>query len=82
MTKRPRDDFTAALAICTPCSAILKLPVFSFASPQRDGKPSYLGHMPRILAYLRTQLDAPALKPVCRLAGRPCAARPWMPQID
>jgi aminoglycoside/choline kinase family phosphotransferase len=31
---------------------------------QRDAKPAYLAHMPRIIGYLKAQLEVPCLKPV------------------
>lgn len=34
---------------------------------RRDGKPGYLGHLPRIHAYLRRVLAHPALRELCRL---------------
>jgi aminoglycoside/choline kinase family phosphotransferase len=78
--QKARDDFTAALAICA-MQRNLKIAGIFIRLAQRDGKPSYLGHMPRIIAYLRTHLDAPALKPVADwlVAHAPHALEP---QID
>jgi aminoglycoside/choline kinase family phosphotransferase len=64
-----RADFTAAFAVAC-VQRNVKIAGIFIRLAQRDGKPAYLAHMPRILAYLKTHLDAPALQPVADWLAR------------
>ncbi|MCH1568177.1 MAG: tRNA (adenosine(37)-N6)-threonylcarbamoyltransferase complex ATPase subunit type 1 TsaE [Alphaproteobacteria bacterium] len=57
------DKFRAALSLCT-VQRNLKIAGIFVRLAERDGKPAYLKHMPRIIGYLTQALEAPALKPV------------------
>lgn len=61
--QKARGDFMAALAVCA-MQRNLKIAGIFIRLAQRDAKPAYLAHMPRIITYLRAQLNAPRLKPV------------------
>ncbi len=69
LTRRFGDDetaraaFTAALAICT-AQRNLKIAGIFIRLAERDGKPAYLAHLPRIRGYIRTALATPILQPV------------------
>lgn len=56
-------DFHAAFAI-TCAQRNLKIAGIFIRLAERDGKPAYLAHLPRIMGYLKTYLAAPALQPV------------------
>lgn len=59
--KKARDAFEAAYAICA-VQRNLKIAGIFIRLAQRDKKPGYLRHMPRILSYLKTHLQHPALR--------------------
>jgi tRNA threonylcarbamoyl adenosine modification protein YjeE len=61
--KKARARFGEALAICT-MQRNLKIAGIFIRLAQRDAKPAYLAHMPRIIGYLKAQLEVPCLKPV------------------
>ena len=69
MDKRFGDDaaarraFTDAFAIAC-VQRNLKIAGIFIRLAERDGKPAYLAHMPRIIGYLKTHLQAPVLQPV------------------
>lgn len=58
--------FREAYAICAAQRNTKILGIFVRLN-ERDGKPAYLRHLPRIRAYLRRALAHPALAPVARL---------------
>jgi tRNA threonylcarbamoyl adenosine modification protein YjeE len=64
----PFDEagFREAYAICAAQRNTKILGIF-VRLDERDGKPAYLRHLPRIRAYLRRALAHPALQPVARL---------------
>jgi len=64
----PFDEtgFRAAYAICAAQRNTKILGIF-VRLDERDGKPAYLRHLPRIRAYLRRALAHPALAPVVEL---------------
>jgi tRNA threonylcarbamoyl adenosine modification protein YjeE len=61
--------FREAYAICAAQRNTKILGIF-VRLKQRDGKPGYIRHLPRIRAYLRRALAHPALAPVARLYER------------
>lgn len=60
------DAFREAYAICAAQRNTKILGIF-VRLMQRDGKPGYIAHLPRIRAYLRKALRHPALAPVAVL---------------
>lgn len=60
------DAFREAYAICAAQRNTKILGIF-VRLKQRDGKPGYIAHLPRIRAYLRKALRHPALAPVAAL---------------
>ncbi|MGB1987030.1 MAG: tRNA (adenosine(37)-N6)-threonylcarbamoyltransferase complex ATPase subunit type 1 TsaE [Parvibaculales bacterium] len=58
-----RQAFTDAFAIAC-VQRNLKIAGIFIRLAERDGKPAYLAHLPRIIGYLKTYLDAPVLQPV------------------
>ena len=58
-----RQAFTDAFAIAC-VQRNLKIAGIFIRLAERDGKPAYLAHMPRIIGYLKTHLQAPVLQPV------------------
>lgn len=64
----PFDEtgFREAYAICAAQRNTKILGIF-VRLKERDGKPGYIRHLPRIRAYLRRSLAHPALEPVARL---------------
>ena len=58
-----RRAFTDAFAIAC-VQRNLKIAGIFIRLAERDGKPAYLAHLPRIIGYLKTYLDAPVLQPV------------------
>ena len=58
-----RDDFLAAYALCA-VQRNLKIAGIFVRLAERDNKPGYLKHLPRVLSYIRAHLGHPALQPV------------------
>lgn len=61
--EKARNDFEAALAICT-VQRNLKIAGIFVRLAERDAKTGYLKHVPRIIDYINAHIEAPALAPV------------------
>ena len=81
--QKAHDDFNAALAVCA-MQRNLKIAGIFIRLAQRDAKPSYLAHIPRIIGYLKTHLDDPGLQPVADwlAAHAPNSLDGWALEVD
>ena len=58
-----RAAFMQAFAICA-VQRNVKIAGIFVRLAERDGKPGYLAHLPRVLSYIKSHMEAPALAPI------------------
>jgi hypothetical protein len=71
-----RNDFRAAFAVLGAQRAAKIAGIFARLH-YRDGKDKYLQHLPRVLGYLKRDLEHPALAPVARWLGAVVPEARW-----